>query len=211
MDVVRSARSLILVVSLVDTNKEGSADPSMALTHRNDHRKPVNAHDVADESSSDSSSDEDDEIAQAQASMKPTEAQEPHDPQSNALILRPHHRPIYIRPSSREMNKDRQHNLERVQELERTGLIINEPRSLAPKKKVKMYSPKPEAEPTTQAQAQAQTSFPNTSKAAGRSMHQAFVTDEDANTPGRSQSSGKGSTMENQPAEITPKTPKPGT
>ena len=206
MDVVRSARSLILVVSLVDTNKEGSSDPSMALTHRNDHRKPVNAHDVADESSSDSSSDEDEEIAQAQASMKPTEAQESHDPQSNALILRPHHRPIYIRPSSREMNKGRQHNLETVQELERTGLIINEPNSLAPKKKVKMYSPKPEAEPITQAQAQ--TSFPNTSKAAERSMHQAFVTDEDENTPGRAQSSGKGSTMENQPAEITPNTPK---
>ena len=202
MGVVRSARSLILVVSLVDTNKEGSSDPSTALTHRNDHCKPVNTHDVADEGSSDSSSDEDEEIAQAQASMKPTEVQDSHDPQSNALILRPHHRPIYIRPSSREINKGRRHNLEKVQELERTGLIINEPNSLAPKKKVKMYSLKLEAEPTTQAQAQ--SSFPD----AGRSMHQAFVTDEDENTAGRAQTSGKTSTREKQPPESTPKTPK---
>ncbi|PVH82109.1 hypothetical protein DL98DRAFT_514177 [Cadophora sp. DSE1049] len=209
MDIVRSTRSLILVVSLVDTKKEGSSDPSMALAHRYDDRKPQNPREVGDDDSdsSNSSSDEDNEIAQAQASMRPTEAKESRDPRSNALILMPHHRPFPIRPSSRERIKERRRNFENVQELKRTGLIINEPDSLAPKMKVKMYSLKPEAEPTTQLQAQ--SSLHDTSKVSERSANQAFVTDDEESSPGRGQTLGNGSMRGKYLPESTPKTPTP--
>ncbi|KAH7411095.1 hypothetical protein BKA64DRAFT_373294 [Cadophora sp. MPI-SDFR-AT-0126] len=209
MDVVRSTRSLILVVSLVDTKREGSSDPSMALAHRYDHRKPQNARVDDDGSdSSHSSSDDGNEIALAQASMKPTEATESRDPRSNALILMSHHRPFPIRSSSRERIQERRRNFEKVHELQKTGLIINEPDSITPKKKIKMYSLQPEAKAS--GQPQVQSSFrDDASKVPERSANQAFVTDhEDEKSLRQSQTLGNSSTRGQNLPESKPKTPK---
>ena len=67
-----------------------------------------------------------------------------YDPINNQLIQRPQLRPFSQPSPSRRRSKERQLNLKKVQELTSSGLIINEPDSVAVKKTVKMYSLKPE-------------------------------------------------------------------
>jgi hypothetical protein len=76
--------------------------------------------------------------------MKESHVRLPYDPINNQLIQRPQLRPFSQPSPSRRRSKERQLNLKKVQELTSSGLIINEPDSVAVKKTVKMYCLKPE-------------------------------------------------------------------
>jgi hypothetical protein len=151
MDIVRSARSLITAVSVIESKERGSPKPSKELSAYYRPNRPGKPRGVGETSSSlstsdssDSSTDEDIEVILAEAKMKESRGRQPHVPINNQLIQLPQLRPFRRPSSSRRRSKERQLNLEKVQELTRSGLIINEPDSVAVKKTVKMYSLKPE-------------------------------------------------------------------
>ncbi|KAL2070763.1 hypothetical protein VTL71DRAFT_13789 [Oculimacula yallundae] len=150
-DTVRTTKGLIIVVSLVETKTEGSSDPRTAVAFRHDpsSQDPVKKRTSQETSdSSESSSDEDYEIAQAQAKMNAAEARANNVSSKNELMIFPTHRPFAPLSPSRIRSKERLRNFERLQELTRSGLIINEPDSVPAKKTVKMYSLKTEPKKT---------------------------------------------------------------
>jgi hypothetical protein len=160
MDIVRSARTLIIAVSVVESKKRGGLE----LSHHHPFspgRPPPSVGDSKGNSStsdssdsSDSSTDEDIEVCLAKAKMEEFRARKQDDPISNQLIQLPQLHPFGRPASSRRRSKERQLNLEKIQKLKRSGLIINEPDSVVIKKKVKMYSLEPETEVPTQPRVQ---------------------------------------------------------
>lgn len=156
MDVIRCARSLIIEISIVKEEKQEELKPGK-LKPRNelvahfhsdtlDINQAIGGADLGKNGGYDSSTDEDIDIrGLAQAKVAEFHSKLSHNTMSNQLIRYPQPHSQNQPSLSRRGSKERKLNLEKVQGLTRKGLIVNDPDSLAAKKKVKIYSLEPEA------------------------------------------------------------------
>lgn len=127
IDTIRTKRSLVISVSVIERETERAI---LALA------SPPEKGPDSDSESSDSDTSEED--------VRPRSSVPPNL-QQQIIVMSDHNK--YMRPSSqRQSSRERQKNVEHVQVLTRSGMIVNDPASLAPKKTVKMYRIEPEGE-----------------------------------------------------------------
>lgn len=151
MDIIRCARSLIIDISVVKAEKREGLEPGKELFaySRPDtlgRARGVGGSDtdLSKNSVYDSNTDEDIEVSLAQAKMEAFQSRQQQNSTSNQLIKHTDLPPYHGSSLSRRKSKERKSNLEKVEELTRSGLIVNDPDLVAAEKTVKMYSLKPE-------------------------------------------------------------------
>jgi hypothetical protein len=188
LDIVRTQKSLIITVSVVEKEQRESPELDNYLSvitrlgrrgnRPNSSGRGTNATTSEIESSS-SSTDDDIELSLAQVNRRHSRASSTHDLRNNQLIIiRP-----YGSPSPRTKSKERRLNIEKIQKLTRSGLIVNEPESVAVKKKVKMYRLEPEIK-LSDSQPQDKDSLLNESSVRpNQSSKQAYVDEEAGSIP----------------------------